>query len=400
MRRTASVLLLAFLPVQVLAQAITPKGSPNTLEVATWNIEWFGSASNGPSDDPRQIRNVGAVIGQSDIDLWGVQEISDATDFEQVLDSLGEDYDGFLATNSGTQRVGFIFRTETIQARRVQHILEQHAFAFAGRPPLLLEATVTLPDTSFVATFITVHMKAGGGTDDRERRVQAALRLKNFLDFTTLSSEPVMILGDLNDELNRSITSGLPSPYSAFIQDTSRYFFPSFTLDDQNVPTFCGSNPVCTNGSTVDHILVTNEFAPFYVPGSADRYAELLSEVPGFVLNTSDHLPVFARFNFRKPVASPASADISPEAAALHPAYPNPFSISTRVRYRLDKASPVTIQVYDPMGRLVARLLDAVQPVGLHEFDLEAARLPADGLYLLRITTLERTSTQHLVLLR
>ena len=127
------------------AQTIRAVGTDATLDVATWNIEWFGSPTNGPSD-ARQLANVRAVIDQADIDLWGVQEISDPDDFNALLDGLGDGYTGVLATESGTQRIGFLYKTEVFSNVVVRHILSTFSEAFAGRPPLQLEADVTLGD--------------------------------------------------------------------------------------------------------------------------------------------------------------------------------------------------------------------------------------------------------------
>src|SRR5690606_25871927 len=54
-------LLCFLLTLPALAQNIPVKGSGATLDVATWNIEWFGAA-NGPSNDALQLANVAAVI--------------------------------------------------------------------------------------------------------------------------------------------------------------------------------------------------------------------------------------------------------------------------------------------------------------------------------------------------
>ena len=131
-----SLLLLTTLPA--LAQTIPAKGTEATLDVATWNIEWFGDdgENRGPSNDAGQIANVKAVIEQAEIDLWGVQEIADPEDFEALLDALGDGYDGVLATQSGTLRIGFIYKTDVFSNIVFQHILTTASFDFAGRLPL------------------------------------------------------------------------------------------------------------------------------------------------------------------------------------------------------------------------------------------------------------------------
>jgi len=46
-------------------------------------------------------------------------------------------------------------------------------------------------------------------------------------------------------------------------------------------------------------------------------------------------------------------------------AWPNPFNPRTTVAWDLPITGPVEVAVYDPRGRRVASLLDAVQPAGL-----------------------------------
>ena len=54
----------------------------------------------------------------------------------------------------------------------------------------------------------------------------------------------------------------------------------------------------------------------------------------------------------------------------LHQNHPNPFNPSTTIGYYLPVDAPVTLEVYDSSGRLVARLLDgAKQEKGTHSVE-------------------------------
>src|SRR5690606_392549 len=78
------------------AVAIPAKGSDATLDIASWNIEWFGNTSLGPGNESLQRDNARDVIQGTDFDIWGVQEIVSTSHFESLLDRL-PGYDGFLA---------------------------------------------------------------------------------------------------------------------------------------------------------------------------------------------------------------------------------------------------------------------------------------------------------------
>lgn len=73
-------------------------------------------------------------------------------------------------------------------------------------------------------------------------------------------------------------------------------------------------------------------------------------------------------------------------AFTLARAYPNPFSASTTIAYDLQQAAPVTLSVYDALGRRVRLLTLGVQAAGPHRVRLDAAGL-APGLYLYELRT-------------
>ncbi|WP_397546894.1 endonuclease/exonuclease/phosphatase family protein [Rhodothermus marinus] len=390
MKRCLLVLLLGW-AFPAWAQ-IPSVGTSSTLEVATWNVAWFGDPDNGPSDEARQQANVRAVIAQSAIDLWALQEVSDPAAFQALLDSLGNDYEGVLgqtASSGVTQRLAFVYRRDVVQRRRVEQILTEFAEAFAFRPPLLLEATVHLPDTTVVITFITLHMKAGGGLDDYERRREAAQRLKSRLDLL-YGSRPVIVLGDWNDELHASILTGFPSPYENFRTDSDDYRFLTEALDAADLPTWCGNSSTCRTGSTLDHILITDELFDAHEESSADRFTALLDAIPGYVFSTSDHLPVHARFRFRR-----ASGVVTPEGSqpVLH-LYPNPAHTQAWVVWE-GRGTPVLIRVWDVLGRLV-RSQKGPAGVGLQRFRIDLEGLAA-GVYRIEVAEGDRRVSRSLI---
>ncbi|RAK63192.1 glycoside hydrolase [Hymenobacter edaphi] len=85
--------------------------------------------------------------------------------------------------------------------------------------------------------------------------------------------------------------------------------------------------------------------------------------------------------------------------ATLEPAFPNPFSESTQISFRLASASDVTVQVLDVTGRVVSRLTEGRLPAGPHSFTLSASTLPA-GLYVVRLTAAGGTYQQKVLLTR
>lgn len=372
-------------------------GTPATLEIATWNVEHFGSTSSGPSNEARQFDHVLQTIRASGIDVWGLQEVRDRSTFRRLLDSLGTGYDGRLAdVGDASYYTGFVFRTDVLtNVQNADQIFTDDDYDFAGRPPLQMTADVTLPDTALTMTFITVHMKAFSDNSSYERREDAARRLKTRIDFSSLDSEPVVILGDFNDELTGSIASGQPSPYANFLDDTEGYLFTTLPLDEEGAFTFCGNGP-CTDGSTIDHILITDELFEPFVESSTARMATLLDVFSGYVYNTSDHLPVYALFDFHTGTAIDAER---PQRLVVQRPFPNPFREDATLRYALDQPTDVRIDVFDALGRHVRTLQDGPASADRHTVHLRAGDLPA-GLYLVRFEAAGERRTFPVVLAR
>jgi len=59
----------------------------------------------------------------------------------------------------------------------------------------------------------------------------------------------------------------------------------------------------------------------------------------------------------------------------LNQNYPNPFNPTTVISYQLSAISHVTLKVYDILGRLVTKLVDAKQTPGEHQVTFDAKRL-------------------------
>ena len=49
------------------------------LSVSNWNIEWFGSTSNGPTNEQLQLDNVRTVLGGIGADFFALEEVVDST---------------------------------------------------------------------------------------------------------------------------------------------------------------------------------------------------------------------------------------------------------------------------------------------------------------------------------
>ncbi len=97
--------------------------------------------------------------------------------------------------------------------------------------------------------------------------------------------------------------------------------------------------------------------------------------------------------------ADPATGVEGVRGTMLH-AYPNPFQGRTTLSFQLGQSTAVTLDVYDMLGRRVARLADGeTMTAGTHLLTLDGKDLTA-GTYVAVIHAGDRTDTRLVALVR
>lgn len=282
--------------------SVPAQGTASTLDFATWNIEWFGDAANGPTNETLQQSNVRDVIAGTDADIWALEEVVGRSAFDTLVARL-PGYSGIIANDTRVlngpqyysdfsnteQKVALVWKSSVATLRSAQVILTASDFDFAGRPPMEVQLTTTLNGVTQDIVVIVLHMKAGADAASWQRRQNAAVALKNYLD-TTYPTQKVIVLGDWNDDVDTSILAGSATPYANFVNDNARYQYPLKPLSDAG-----GTSEVNYANSLIDQHLVTNELLADYVAGSgqvfrADQY------VTSYGTTTSDHYPTLTRY--------------------------------------------------------------------------------------------------------
>ncbi|MCB2199427.1 T9SS type A sorting domain-containing protein [bacterium] len=79
--------------------------------------------------------------------------------------------------------------------------------------------------------------------------------------------------------------------------------------------------------------------------------------------------------------------------------YPNPFNATLRLQVALPQHERVTINIYDPIGRLVDRLTPGTLAAGQHMLAWDASKV-GSGVYFVRLSAGEFVNTQKVVLIR
>ena len=91
--------------------------------------------------------------------------------------------------------------------------------------------------------------------------------------------------------------------------------------------------------------------------------------------------------------------DQVPSTFSLFQNYPNPFNPSTTIQYSLPMAGHIRLFVYNILGQLVAKLVDANQKAGNHVINFNADNL-SSGIYFYRVEANNFQMTKKMILLK
>jgi hypothetical protein len=311
-----------------------------TFDVVTWNFEFFGAEKEkygnqefGPADESLQLQHIKQVLDSLQADIVGVEEISNDSLFALLVPQLGK-Y-AFTCSNRFSysfngpdntfppQKVCFIYDTTTVKILSARPLFEQlydaarttnpsllpgypggaSSFYSSGRLPYLVNTEVTINGVTEQISLIDIHAKSGATEPDRVRRAYDAQVLKDSLD-AHFSTNKLIILGDLNDDLDVSIVPGAPSPYLPFVNDASNYSPITKALSDAGARSTTGFSDM------IDHQIITRELIEEYLPGSVQVITPFRF-IPNYEATTSDHLPVLSRYKFIAPVAQFVQSNIT-----------------------------------------------------------------------------------------
>lgn len=262
-----------------------------TLDIWTWNIEWFGSTSNGPSNRDLQRSHAITMIETETPDLIAVQEISDVNYFHDFVDML-DDYRGFLTNFSQTQKTGYIYRVGVIDSVDSRLISDgQSSYDWAGRLPykFVFDAIIQEDTTRFYS--YNLHAKAIGNESSWIRRNNASGQLESYLETNRTEDEYVIILGDFNDfVIGSTWTSAPESPYKNFV-DNGNFDVLSYTLQEKGGYSFASFS----FRSLLDHFIVSSNMSDAFISESIRTFVP--SYIGNFLSDASDHYPVYARYD-------------------------------------------------------------------------------------------------------
>ncbi|MDB5251076.1 MAG: C-terminal target protein [Flaviaesturariibacter sp.] len=323
----------------------------STLQVVNWNLNWFGSTTNGPTDDAQQQANVKQVMDSLQADLYALAEVVDTARLGTITRSLAGGYSYVVSPYAsgaptmadpnwaGAQKLAYIYKTSRFTNVSTRGLLASSASASSnwstGRVPFLMQATVVNGATTAPYSFILVHGKANTGTvadqqDAYARRKAGAKELKDTLD-ASFSTSRIVLLGDFNDDLDSTIAPGIVpalTSYDDIVKDsTDGDSYKSVSL----VMSRAGLRSTVSFPDVIDHVVVSNEVFPDYVPGSARIITAVESYITNYSSTTTDHYPVMSRYLLPVPPAdltAPTLVSNSPVNNAINVPISSTFSMT------------------------------------------------------------------------
>ncbi|MGK7369524.1 MAG: hypothetical protein ACNS64_04865, partial [Candidatus Halalkalibacterium sp. M3_1C_030] len=173
----------------------------------------------------------------------------------------------------------------------------QDDYDWAGRLPFYFSFNYNYQGTSTPVYAIVIHAKANTDEEAYNRRVRAAESLYTYLQ----SEKPdahIILLGDYNDDVDVSIyddgsSSPLPSPYEDFVTSENSFRAVTESISEANQSSYIAGN----YSDLIDHIIISDELFDEYSSSSEEIYFDAESFIEDYVDTTSDHLPVWTKFD-------------------------------------------------------------------------------------------------------
>ncbi len=294
-----------------------PVSPDGVLETVTWNIEWYGDGTygsgdgNGPSDEYTQTKNIVEIVDSLDADLFAFQEIHSQKALDDITENM-EGYRGFVAEHiDWIQKTAFVYNTNTIdslEAGSIEDVRDAYQsdwsyYWASGRTPLFFRFNYTYENTTQEFYAVVIHGKANTGSNSEEyaeayqRRQKAAEGLYYYLKDNKPNAN-IILLGDYNDDVDKSIyyeeQNGenvyQDTPYDEFVEDTENFEVITKKLSD------AGESASINYEDIIDHITISDELFDEHVQNSTLIH-DPRSYIDSYGSTTSDHLPVWAKFD-------------------------------------------------------------------------------------------------------
>jgi endonuclease/exonuclease/phosphatase family metal-dependent hydrolase len=373
--------------------AVDTVSKSRTLDVTTWNLEWYGSAdtAKGQSNKDLQRQRIRIIMDTVQADIFALQEVVTDEALAALSDSLKGSYGRLFATEvTSDQKLAYIYNTKTIKPADNGLAVNGGARAWGnGRFPYRLTLDATIGDVTKRISIFNIHAKATSDStaaDDYERRKTDAETFHQYLkDF--YGDQNIIVTGDFNDRLlTTTVDSTLPSCYAVFLNDQDNWYATTADLERQGLSSYIGFNR-----GFLDHMLISNEIKPLHYRSFVESPERYLTSYSSTV---SDHRPVTGRF-FLNAITN--VNEESPNASNVRIS-PNPMSTSGMMEIVAQQGGSLRVELADATGTTQLLFNETIAP------SIQLVSIPVNeltsGTYLVRTTLNGTVSTKNVVVVK
>ena len=256
---------------ELINSALNFTGSGNSLDIVTWNIEYF------PKHEMTS-EYVKESIDALNVDIIALQEITSTEELNHLKGLLAGNWEAYRSGNGDWGELAYLINTDNISSYSNPYtILNGFSYDFAWREPYLLEFVYN--NENFY--LINVHLKCCDGSEERRRNSNEAIH--NYI-ISSLNNENVIVVGDFNDLLIDD-----NNVFEIFINNSENFQFTDYDIASGESAFW--SFPSWP--SHLDHILITNELFNSVIETETvlidNSLDEFFSEYEEYI---SDHRPV------------------------------------------------------------------------------------------------------------
>ena len=373
--------------------AVDTVSKSRTLDVTTWNLEWYGSADTalGQSNKDLQRQRIRIVMDTIQSDIYALQEVISDEALAALSDSIKGTYGRLFATEvTSDQKLAYIYNSKTVKP--VDNGLAVNGGARAwgnGRFPFRVTLDATVGDVTKRISIFNIHAKATSDStaaDDYGRRKTDAETFHQYLkDF--YGDQHVIVTGDFNDRLlATTVDSTLPSCYSVFLNDQDNWYATTAELERQGLSSYIGFNR-----GMLDHMLISNEVKPLHYRSFVESPERYLTSYSSTV---SDHRPVTGRFYLN------AVTGVDEETAntSYVRVSPNPMATSGMMEIVAQQGGSLRVELSDATGTTQVLFNESIAP-SIQLVSIPVTELTS-GTYLVRATLNGEVTTKNIVVVR
>jgi len=261
-------------------------GNEKSLDVMTWNLEWFPTAGD------TTIEYVSEVLHDLNLDIIGLQEIKKMGWFGKLMDLIPE-YGFVLSQQSSFMHQAILYRKSILSVIDYHEPFAMDDYFYAGRPPLLVNFAFNDGNEVKPISVVNLHLKCCG--DGLYRRQRSLEWLHDYLvEFIEAGHDDIIVLGDLNDQLD---DEPIFQSFYPFLEDPENFYF---VTEEIHLDTSQATYP--TWPSFLDHIIIGKGFFDDHKQGGSIQTVQIDDYINSWDLyetTMSDHLPVLWSITYK-----------------------------------------------------------------------------------------------------